>query len=212
MMASNLAGYARTTFFLIALAAIAAPSWGASTFVGVPLGKGASIEVPRNWVVFSTNKRTTIDAFVEAKGLRNSDSRLDFAANLYDDQGQVMALVNVRFQPENPLTQIDARQATRADLAQADSALRQATEAALKAEGRTMGTWYGVNMRSINGLHVLVHEHRNIGPGSQSPMRVRGLRVWASPRSFTVTLAYREVHAELLLPIIDYMMNSLRQD
>ncbi len=188
------------------------PAWGASNFVRVPLGKGASIEVPKNWVVLSGNQRTTIDAFVEAKGYRQTESTLSFAANLYDDRGKTVALVNARFYPDNPITQAEARQVTSADLKEIDVEMRKVAEAPLKAMGVRLLNWYGSKMQVINGLYVLVHEHQHSGAGDAGVTRVRGVRVWRSPRSFTVTLSYRERNATMLLPIIDYMTNSLRQD
>lgn len=188
------------------------PAWGASNFVRVPLGKGASIEVPKNWVVLSGNQRTTIDTFVEAKGYRQTESTLSFAANLYDDRGKTIALVNTRFYPENPITQAEARQVTSADLKEIDVEMRKAAEAPLKAMGVRLLNWYGSKMQVINGLYVLVHEHQHSGAGDAGVTRVRGVRVWRSPRSFTVTLSYRERDTTTLLPIIDYMTNSLRQD
>jgi hypothetical protein len=188
------------------------PVEGASNFVRVPLGKGASIEVPKNWVVLSGNQRTTIDTFVEAKGYRQTESTLSFAANLYDDRGKTVALVNARFYPDNPITQTEARQVTPADLREIDVQMRKVAEAPLKAMGVKMLNWYGSKMQVINGLYVLVHEHQHSGAGDAGVTRVRGLRVWRSPRSFTVTLSYRERDAVMLLPIIDYMTNSLRQE
>jgi hypothetical protein len=47
---------------------VAVHSWGASNFIRVPLGKGASIEIPKNWTVLSGSQRVTLDALVEAKG------------------------------------------------------------------------------------------------------------------------------------------------
>lgn len=188
------------------------PAWGASNFVRVPLGKGASIEVPKNWVVLSGNQRTTIDTFVEAKGYRQTESTLSFAANLYDDRGKTIALVNARFYPENPITQAEARQVTSADLKEIDMEMRKVAEAPLKAMGVRLLNWYGSKMQAINGLYVLVHEHQHSGAGDAGMTRVRGVRVWRSPRSFTVTLSYRERDTTTLLPIIDYMTNSIRQD
>lgn len=182
----------------------------ASNFIRVPLGKGASIEVPKNWVVLSGNIRTTIDAFVEAKGYRLTESSLDFAANLYDDRGKTLALVNARFYPDNPITQPQARQLTAADIKGVDAELRRAAEQPLKSMGIKMSNWYGSRMHVINGFHVLVHEHQHSGANDLGVTRVRSLRVWNSPRSFTVTLSYRESEAAMLLPIIDYMTNSLR--
>ena len=133
------------------------PAFSASNFVRVPLGKGASIEVPKNWVVLSGNQRTTIDTFVEAKGYRLTESTLSFAANLYDDRGKTMALVNTRFYPDNPITQAEARQVTSADLREIDIEMRKGAEAPLKAIGVRMLNWYGSKMQVINGLYVLVH-------------------------------------------------------
>ncbi|HEX2565326.1 MAG TPA: hypothetical protein VHN19_15320 [Burkholderiales bacterium] len=194
------------------LSIVATQVLSGSNFARVPLGNGASIEVPKNWVVLSGNQRTTIDTFVEAKGFRLSESTLTFAANLYDDGGKTMALINSRFYPDNTLTQAEARQVSPTDLTEIDVALRKAAEIPLKPLGVRMLNWYGSKMQIINGLHVLIHEHQHSGVGGAGITRVRGLRVWRSPRSFTVTLSYRERDAAMLLPIIDYMTRSLRQE
>lgn len=196
----------------LVLSFVVFPVWGASNFIRVPLGKGASIEVPKNWVVLSGNQRTTIDTFVEAKGYRQTESTLSFAANLYDDRGKTIALVNARFYPDNPITQAEARQVTSTDLKEIDVEMRKVAEAPLKALGVRMLNWYGSQMQVINGLYILVHEHQHSGAGDAGVTRVRGLRMWRSPRSFTVTLSYRERDATMLLPIIDYMTKSLRQE
>lgn len=196
----------------LVLSFVGSPVEGASNFVRVPLGKGATIEVPKNWVVLSGNQRITIDTFVEAKGYRQTESTLSFAANLYDDRGKTLALVNARFYPDNPITQTEARQVTPADLKEIDVQMRKVAEAPLKAMGVKMLNWYGSKMQLVNGLYVLVHEHQHSGAGDAGVTRVRGLRVWRSPRSFTVTLSYRERDSVMLLPIIDYMTNSLRQE
>lgn len=188
------------------------PVWGASNFVRVPLSNGASIEVPKNWVVLSGNQLTTIDTFVEAKGYRQTESSLSFAANMYDDRGKTLALVNARFYPDSPITQAEARQVTPADLKEIDVEMRKAVETPLKAMGVRMLNWYGSRMQVINGLYVLLHEHQHSGVGDAGVTRVRGLRVWRSPRTFTITLSYRERDAAMLLPIIDYMTKSLRQE
>jgi hypothetical protein len=206
----------RSTYaaFLLGLAVclVAVNSWGASDFIRVPLGKGASIEIPKNWTVISDNQRVTIDALVEAQGYRKSGWEFNFGANLYDEQGKTMALVNARFYPNNAITQAEARGATPSDLREFDIELKKNLEAPLNAMGSRMAKWFGSKMRVINGLYVLVHEHQQSGVGDQGTARVRGLRVWNSPRSFTVTLRYQVQYATMLLPIIDYMTNSLRQE
>jgi len=194
------------------LGAVTTQVLGASNFVRVPLSNGASIEIPKNWIVLSGNVRTTIETFVEAKGYRQTESSLKFAANLYDDHGKTLALLNVFFYPDNPITQVEARQVTPTDLKGIDVEMRKSFEAPLRAMGVKMLNWYGSKMQVINGLHVLVHEHQHSGVGDAGVTRVRGLRVWRSPRSFTVTLSYQERGATILLPIIDFMTNSLRQE
>ena len=196
----------------VILAFVAFPAWGISNFIRVQLGEAALIEVPKNWVVLSGNLRTTLDTFVEAKG-GAPGSTLNFAANLYDDHGKTIAMVNARFYPNNPMTQADARKVTAADLKEFDVESRKASEAPLKAMGVRVLHWYGSKMQVINGLYILVQEHQQSGAGGDTGVsRVRRLRVWASPRSFTVTLSYREHDATMLVPIIDYMTESLRQE
>ena len=202
--------YIASTLGLV-LSLIALPGWSGSNFIRVTLGKGASIEVPKNWTVFSGSQRLTLDTFVEAKGYRKVESGLNFAANLYDEQGKTMALVNARFYPDNPMTQAQGRQVTPNDLKEIEIEMRKAVEESLKVMGPNMTKWFGTKMQVINGLFVLTHEHQHSGVGNNGATRVRGLRVWNNPRSFTVTLSYRERDATMLLPIIDYMTNSLRQ-
>ena len=210
-------GWARQQQFKVVLitllfSIVTSPTWSASNFVRVPLGKGASIEVPKNLIVLSNNKRATIDTSVEAKGGRQTESALSFAANLYDDRGKIIALVNARFYPDNPITQMEARQATPSDLKEIDEIFRKNTEFHLNAMGIRLLNWYGSKMQVINGLYVFIHEHQNSGAGDSGVTRIRGVRVWRSPRSFTVTLSYRESDSTILLPIIDYVTNSIRQN
>jgi hypothetical protein len=201
------------TIFLGLLFNIAVlPVFAASNFMRVPLGKGASIEVPKNWIALSGNSRTTLDAYVESKGYRQTEADLTFAATLYDEHKKTIAMVNARFYPDNPMTQAMTRPLTVAELKQLDAELRQSTEVSLKATGMRMLNWRGSKIQVIKGLHVFVHENRNSGRGDSGAVIVRALRVWNSPRSFTVTLAYREKDSKLVLPIVDYMTQSLRQE
>lgn len=195
----------------LVLGFVASPGWGASNFIRVQLGKGTSIEVPKNWIVLSDNRRVTIETFVESKGFLAPDAALNFAANHYDDKGKLLALVQVWFYPENPGTQSVARNITSNDLKEIDAEIRKSAEATTKAMGARLTNWYGSKMKIINGLYVMVHEHQRSGPGDAGLMAIRGLRVWNSPRSLSVTFNYRERDAVMLRPIIDYMAASLWQ-
>jgi hypothetical protein len=182
----------------------------ASNFVRVPLSpKGGSIEIPKNWVVLSQNVRTTIDSSVEARGLKgDSDSELPFAANLLDEEGKTIAIVNARFYPMNELTQTDANDASAGDLKLLQETIIRQNNKALEASGERIVADHGIGKRVVNGITAIVHEHertRRTGPN----VRVRGVRIWNSPRSFTVTLSYRESDAVLMRPIIERITNSI---
>lgn len=196
----------------LVLGLLTTPVRATSNFVRVPLGKGASIEVPKNWVVFSNNKLTTLDAFVEAKGYRLTESTLNFAANLYDDQNKTVAFVNVRFYPNNPFTQEFAKQITPDILKDIDLERNKTANIPYSGTGFRVLKLFGSKMQLINGLYVIVHELQLSGSGDLGTSIIRGVRVLRSPRSFTVTLSYQENDAEMLLPIINYMTNSIRQD
>ena len=82
-----------------------------TNFVKIKLPKGVSIDLPRNWVVFSRNQRITQDTAVEsALDLSNLEDRnhdLNFAANYYDDHGNTMGIINFRYYPDIEFSQRD---------------------------------------------------------------------------------------------------------
>jgi hypothetical protein len=182
-----------------------------SNFIRVQLGKGASIEVPKNWIVLSDDQRVLLDTAVESIAGNKNEVELNFAANLYDIKGQRMAHINARFYPENPLTQNEVKDFTVSDISSLDSNLKKAT----KSSGEILGQaveWYGLRKEKIGNLIVLVHEHKSLGNEKEEATHVRGLRVSNYPRSFTVTMSYRIRDESILRPIIDYMTNSLQQE
>ena len=76
----------------------------ASNFKTIGLPKGVSIDLPINWQVISNNQRITLDAYVETL-FEPLDSDLPFAANYYNDNSVVEALVNIRYYPWIEATQ-----------------------------------------------------------------------------------------------------------
>ena len=196
--------------FIILLSIIPSPAIGAPNFVRIQLGKGASIEVPKNWSVLSENQRISINKYVKEKRLALTRFSLNFAANLFDDRGKTMASVNARFYPDNPFNQYDAIKLMSNGMEEIDAELRNGVESSMRTLGVQVLNWYGSKIQIINGLFVIVHEHST--SSSHGVSISRGLRVWRSPRSFTVTLSYQENEANTLKPIIDYMTDSLQQD
>ena len=200
----------RIALLVTALAWGAFPAWGASNFVRVPFGNGVSVEIPGTWVVLTGDQRLSVEAYVAARATRKTEPAS--AAHLHDERGRTRALVNVLFSPKNTATQDNVRELTAEDMKNLDAELRSLAEKPLKAMGTRMTHWYGSTIRVINGLHVVVHEHQTSGIGDTGPTRVRGLRIWSSPRSFTVMLSYRVSDAKMLLPIIEHMTASVRQE
>jgi len=140
---------------LVAVAFIPASATAAATqnFVTVTLPKGVSIELPRNWVVLSNNQQITLDTSVESRldlsGINKLPSELAFAANLYDDRGRTLAILNIRYYPELGLSQADARRVTSQDLKELDSELKQNITKAVQSLGMSITSWNGTTKAEI---------------------------------------------------------------
>jgi hypothetical protein len=74
------------TGLLLALACLASPGFVAaqSNFVRVQLPEGVSLELPRNWSALNDSQRTTIDAYVEARGLKRDSRPCLMVAKLFE--------------------------------------------------------------------------------------------------------------------------------
>ena len=176
----------------------------------VQLGKGVSIEVPKNWTVLSNNNKITLDAFVEAQGAKLVDSDLNFAANSYDDNGKIQAIVNARFYPNNTATQDEAKQLYGKDLGVISDTFISNIKKYAEVGAYEFVSWDSIKFRKINDSYVLEHVHQ-IRDLKTNTVHVNiGLRVWNSPNSFTVTIGYDKKLEHLFKPIAEYMTMSLR--
>lgn len=182
-------------------------------YVKVGLPKNVSIELPSNWVVISNNQRITLDASVVARlgnaGMADFRSELAFAANYYDASNRTAGIVNVRYYPEQTVTQADSRNASAAELRELDAVLQQELQKGIALAGGQLLAWLGTSKNSINGLVVFLSDYRRSAPNGS--FRVRLVRVLDAGRSFTLTISYREDQAYFLQPISDYVIRSLRR-
>lgn len=200
---------------LIALTMLAVHSisYAGDNFVKVSLPKGVSIELPKNWVVLSGNQRITLDSAVESildlSGIEQEGSELSFAANYYDDKGNTLGILNVRYYPQLELTQADARSASAQDLRELDADLKKNMLPAMKAFGMTVTSWTGTQKTTINGITVFLTEYRRKSLKGNGEFRVRLVRVLAADKSFTLTVSYNEAASFLLKPITNRIINSL---
>lgn len=185
----------------------------AGSYLLLKLPNGVSIELPRNWVIISGNQRVTLDAWVQARTEKLADSplrsELSLAANYYDDRGQTAGIFNIRYYPEQEVTQREVREASPEDLAEIDAELRKNLLPAVEAAGNRLLEWRGTRRIDVNGIAVLLSEYRRTS--RQVPaFRAQLARVLAGARSFTVTISYREDQEYLLAPICERVLRTIR--
>ncbi len=134
--------------------------------VELPLSKGVTVELPKNWTALTSNQLVTLGAAVEARqdlaGITRPDSNLPFAANLYGDNRQTLAMFNVRYYPALELTQEFVRQLSPAEIAEFDAEFRRMTEDQAVSGVRLL-EWSGTTRRTINGTTALVVDYRRAG-------------------------------------------------
>lgn len=186
----------------------------ASNFARVLLPKGVSIELPRNWIALSNNQRFTLDTAVEAAldftTIVSATSTLPFAANYYDDTGRVAAMVNIRYYPEVDISQAEAADATANDVRELDAALERSSTQTADAFGSTILQWMGTEKATISGIVAFKTEYVRKSLRSSDSFRVRLVRVFAGPRSFTLTVSYVASDVWLLEKITDHIITSVR--
>ncbi|RMD64817.1 hypothetical protein D6833_03840 [Candidatus Parcubacteria bacterium] len=201
----------RAWMFTVMVVSLAAHA--ADNFTRISLPKGVSIELPKNWIVLSRNQLITLDSAVESvldlSGIEHEESELPFAANYYDDKGNTLGILNIRYYPELQLTQADAQAATAQDVKDLDAALRENIVRSTKAFNMKVTSWAGTKKTSINGITVFLTEYRRQALKRSGEFRVRLVRVFAANKSFTLTVSYDEAASFLLKPITDRIINSL---
>lgn len=189
-------------------------AWATGNFATVTLPKGVSIQLPKNWVVLSNNQRITLDTFVESgldlSGGQQQLSELPFAANYYDDRGNTIGILNVRYYPQLDLSQADARSATNQDVMELDTALKENMTKEMKAFGMSITSWNGTSKTEINRIAAFITEYRRASTKGSGDFQVRLVRVLAGDRSFTLTVSYLEPASIILKPIADRIISSLR--
>ena len=162
-----------------------------SNFKTIGLPKGVSIDLPINWQVISNNQRITLDAYVETL-FEPLDSDLPFAANYYNDNSVVEALVNIRYYPWIEATQEDVIFATPEEVQSVDDELYKGMLLAMKQIDGKILSWNGTEKDRINGIAVLVTDYRRYSGITKSNARVRLVRVLNGHQSFTLTVSYHD--------------------
>lgn len=182
-------------------------------FSVLQLPHGVSVELPRNWIVLSSNSRMTVDTAAEAMSRAAGNyevSELPFAANLYDDTGKTIALFNIRYYPEMDISQSEVISMNRADIDQIDVELREVMQQSAASYGFRIVSWEGTRLVRLNGIATLITGYRREVP-DQPVSRVNLVRVFNGSRSFTATVSYHEKKQSMLRPVVEYIIASVRQ-
>lgn len=184
----------------------------ASNFIKITLPESVSVDLPKNWVLISDNKRITLDTWVEStfdlNQLPNIDSDLPFAANYYAD-GVTVGIINVRYYSTIDVTQQDAKLASANDVRELDRELKKNMIPSMNKIGITVTSWEGTQKRTINGITAFVTEYHREALKGDGIFRVRLVRVLAGERSFTLTVSYLESQKMFLENITDKIISSL---
>lgn len=192
----------------------AIPAAAAENFIVVRLPHSVIVELPRNWVVLSSNLRITLDSAVQAKqerrGYFDASSDLAFAANFYDDAARTAGIFNIRYYPEMTVSQAEARAASATDVRELDEVLHRELKTGMATAGLILIQWNGTVKRLVNGKTVFITDYRRASLSRGTLFRVRLVRVFNADKSFTITVSYREDLEFLLEPICDRVISSLR--
>jgi hypothetical protein len=92
-------------------------------------------------------------------GIELETSDLLFAANYYDDGGNVVRILNIRYYPNLDLSQADARSATNQDVEELDASIRENVLKGLEAFGMSITSWDGTTKADINGVVTFISEY-----------------------------------------------------
>ena len=163
-----------------------------SNYKTISLPKGVSIDLPINWQVISNNERITLDAYVETL-FDPLDSEFPFAANYYNDNDEIDALVNIRYYPSEVVTQENVINMFTPDVLRAmDDVLYKSSTLTMKKINGKILSWNGSKKKRIKDTVALVTEYRRYDGLSKSNARVRLVRVLNGNKSFTLTVSYAD--------------------
>ncbi len=175
-------------------------------FVPIKLPLGVQIELPRGWEVRTRNQRVGVEslsAYFDAS-LNN-----DFTANHFDATGLLAASVHVGYYRSLDLTQADAWRADAAEIAKLDAFLQTSVTETGRSGGYSILAWHGTTRQTFNGLTAFVSEYSRTLLRQPGSFRVRLVRVFDGPRSFTLNVSYRESDQHRLRPLCDRIVASL---
>lgn len=179
------------------------------SFKPVSLHKDVTIELPDNWTILNDSQKIDV-ANEAANTLGVSTEATAFAANLYDTNGNTLALLNVRFYDDIDISQQEAANASYSEVQELDNALEEQLMSSLSSFGQRLKQWKGTEKTSIGGATCFVTEYIRTAENDSVGKSVRLVRFFDGSRSFTLTLSYSVSEEAWLRPLCDKIVSSIR--
>ena len=177
-------------------------------FTNINLPEGVTIQLPKDWTILANQQRVAIDSAV--KGIEpDLHSDYHFAANYYGNTGKTEALVNIRYYPDQYITQTEVSSLTEDDIVEIDAELRGAMEKAGRIAGYSVINWNGTKRTTINGVLALVTEYTRT-PLNNGVFCVRIVRVLNKEKSYSLTVSYK-LSEQALRQATDNIIASMMQ-
>lgn len=183
-----------------------------SSFDTISLSNGISFELPKNWKILSDNTRITLGAYAESEmPLYNISTAFPFAANLYDENGKTIGIMNVRIYPSG--IEIDQRWAknfSNSEMKIIDDELKKNLDIAMTKLGTKILSWGGSKKQFINNKWVIITNYRRSSVNREAIFNVTLARVLDKNESYTLTASFDESHEFFLSPITTKIISSMR--
>lgn len=151
-----------------------------------------------------------MEASLEKANIVPAHSDYAFGANLYDESGMVSSMMNIRCYSDMPLDQPTTALFTSSEVQEIDRALENAMRTSGQAAGFQILEWRGTKKIVVNGYTMLLTEYKRSPIQNNGNFVVRLARILNGPKSFTVTVSYRENQEKLLRQIGDKIIASIR--
>lgn len=182
--------------------------------VTVNLPKGVTVSIPSNWVRFTKPSRENLNNMVIDSlgryGLTYTPSDLSFAANLYNSEGVVVAMFNIRYYPNQTVTQKEIINLSSIELSEYNKLLKSEIEEGAVEMKRPVPTWAGTKRIMVHEYSALLSEYRRPSPIG-GIFNVKLQRVMDADKSFTITVSYREDAGIDVKNVANDILKSLRK-
>ena len=167
--------------------------------VKIELSNGISFDLGKSWVVLNNNEKIDLEKLVDKVFPVPIDfnTSLPFAANLYNLDGDVIGIMNVRIYPELDVSQKEIKNISSFEVDSIDSELKKSIETSLSSVNIKLVEWKGTNLSIINDKLFLITNYRRSDPVNKERIfSVYLFRFLDNEKSFTMTLSHNESNSD----------------